>query len=316
MPSPTLPLVSIIIPVYNGRAYLAQAIESALNQSYPNIELLVIDDGSTDGGEAARIADAYQGRVHYIKKENGGVSSALNIGIASMKGEYFSWLSHDDVYHHRKISSQISLINRLGNPRQIVTDGYILFNDSKGIVGSLDIAGVYPQKRFEAPLFPVFHCALNGCAMLIHKSHFDRVGLFDESKRTTQDYDMWFRMLRGQKAVYGRQFVLYSRVHSEQVSVSIKTEHEAECTNLWIDLLEQLTDDEMIAMAGSVKAFFDDVYSHFLYRTSYRGVCEYIKARWNPDERSAPLYSFSRIKGLRLLRAKAEFYQWRNKQHA
>ena len=82
-----LPLVSIIIPVYNGEDYIYLAIESALRQTYKNIEIIVINDGSTDNTE--KICKKYGNLIKYIKKENGGVSTALNLGIKNMKGSYF-----------------------------------------------------------------------------------------------------------------------------------------------------------------------------------------------------------------------------------
>ena len=92
------PLISIVIPVYNGSNYLREAIDSALRQTYKNIEVLVINDGSNDNGATARIAKSYGKKIRYFEKPNGGVATALNMGIQKMRGEYFSWLSHDDLY--------------------------------------------------------------------------------------------------------------------------------------------------------------------------------------------------------------------------
>ena len=93
--------VSIIIPVYNGEKYIAQSIESALNQTYKNIEVIVVNDGSSDNTE--KIVLEYGDKIKYIRKENGGVASALNVGIKNMTGDFFSWLSHDDLYYPNKI---------------------------------------------------------------------------------------------------------------------------------------------------------------------------------------------------------------------
>lgn len=98
------PLVSIVIPVYNGANYMREAIDSAINQTYDNIEIIVVNDGSTDNGETERIALSYGDKIKYYKKENGGCASALNYGISKMQGEWFSWLSHDDVYYPEKYS--------------------------------------------------------------------------------------------------------------------------------------------------------------------------------------------------------------------
>ena len=114
-----LPKVSIVIPVYNGSDYLDKAIQSALNQSYQNVEIIVVNDGSNDGGKTAEIAGSYGDKIRYIEKENGGVSSALNRGIEAMTGEYFSWLSHDDEYRNEKIEKQVDALRAFKNDRVI-----------------------------------------------------------------------------------------------------------------------------------------------------------------------------------------------------
>ena len=101
------PLVSIIIPVYNGENYVAEAIDSALAQTYDNIEIIVVNDGSEDRTD--EICKSYGNKIRYFKKENGGTSTALNLGIKNMNGEYFSWLSHDDKYYPNKIKRQANL---------------------------------------------------------------------------------------------------------------------------------------------------------------------------------------------------------------
>ena len=107
--SPFYPKVTIVIPVYNGANYLGNAINCALAQTYQNVEVLVINDGSTDNGETERIARSYGDRIRYFYKPNGGVSSALNLGIQNMTGDYFSWLSHDDAYTSDKIADAVNI---------------------------------------------------------------------------------------------------------------------------------------------------------------------------------------------------------------
>ena len=95
------PKVSIIIPVYNGEKYVKSAIQSALKQTYKNIEIIVVNDGSTDNTD--KVVQQFKNKIIYLKKENGGVSSALNLGLLYMTGDYFSWLSHDDIYKKNKV---------------------------------------------------------------------------------------------------------------------------------------------------------------------------------------------------------------------
>ena len=106
-----LPKVSIVIPVYNGEKYMRQAINSALAQTYENTEVIVIDDGSTDS--SAAVAAEYDDHIRFFRQANGGVASALNLGINHMQGDYFSWLSHDDAYRPGKIELQIGELRKL-----------------------------------------------------------------------------------------------------------------------------------------------------------------------------------------------------------
>ena len=100
-----VPMVSIVIPVYNGSNYLSEAIDSALNQTYPNCEVIVVNDGSEDEGKTENIALSYGSKIRYFAKKNGGAATALNLGIAEMKGEYFSWLSHDEDRKSTRLNS-------------------------------------------------------------------------------------------------------------------------------------------------------------------------------------------------------------------
>ena len=130
------PLVSIIIPVYNGSNYMREAIDSALAQTYENIEILVVNDGSSDRGRTEAIAKEYGDKIRYIYKENGGVSSALNVGIRHMRGEYFSWLSHDDVYTPDKIEKQVEALSRLPDKSTLICCDYAhIDKDSMPISG-------------------------------------------------------------------------------------------------------------------------------------------------------------------------------------
>ncbi|QQS65316.1 glycosyltransferase family 2 protein [Candidatus Saccharibacteria bacterium] len=113
MKKSNLPKVSIIIPVYNGSNFLKEAIDSALAQTYKNLEIIVVNDGSADQGKTEKIAMSYGSKIRYYKKVNGGVSTALNLGIKKMTGDYFSWLSHDDIYYPKKIENQVRFVESL-----------------------------------------------------------------------------------------------------------------------------------------------------------------------------------------------------------
>ena len=123
--------VSIIIPVYNGSNYVNLAIDSALRQTYKNIEIIVINDGSKDN--TLKIINSYKDKVKVIDKENGGVSTALNLGIKNMTGDYFSWLSHDDLYYPEKIEREVNYLieNNLVGTKTILYSNFD-YNDKWG----------------------------------------------------------------------------------------------------------------------------------------------------------------------------------------
>ena len=213
------PLVSIIIPVYNGSNYLSEAIESALAQTYRNIEIIVVNDGSNDDGKTEALALSYGDKIRYIKKFNGGVSSALNLGISQMTGEYFSWLSHDDKYTESKIERQISLLKKYEDRRVIALCG------SRFIDKNSEIMARRSNDRFTTEyndwkdaLENLFsQGTYNGCAFLVPKQIFDECGMFDEELRFAQDTLMWARMfLSKYSVVYDAQVGSLSRIHEAQ----------------------------------------------------------------------------------------------------
>lgn len=249
------PKVSIIIPVYNGEKYLKEAIDSALAQTYSNIEVIVINDGSCDNTEI--IALSYGDRIRYFSKENGGVASALNLGIMEMKGEYFSWLSHDDIYLENKIEKQIAILNEVGDPFRIVFGSWIIKEMNTGQTYLLPPEYRFSIEQKQNSVFPVLFGLVNGCTLLIHKSHFERVGVFDESLLTSQDYDLWFRLMRNQETIYSEDALVIQRRHNEQGSNTI-LEFKRNCEELYKRMVRSLGDDEINSVFdGKYKFYYE-----------------------------------------------------------
>lgn len=256
------PLVSIIIPVYNGENYLRDAIESSLSQTYPKVEILVVNDGSRDNGATEKIALSYGDKIRYYYKENGGVATALNLGIQKMKGEYFSWLSHDDMYYPNKIASQIHALAEHGDMKAIVQSDYDLLDVNSQTTTHVKQSTMYPLEQLTNSVFPVLQGLIHGCSLLIHKSHFKRVGVFDTELITTQDYDLWFRMLRNQRTVYVEESLVLARLHDVQGSRTL-TCHNPERDQLHLDFLKVLTEEEMCSMYGSSYNFYHRMACYF-----------------------------------------------------
>ncbi|EKD44058.1 MAG: glycosyl transferase, group 2 family protein, partial [uncultured bacterium] len=178
------PKVSIVIPVYNGSDYLAEAIESALGQTYFNFEVLVINDGSTDRGKTEKIAKKYGKKIRYFKKKNGGVATALNLGISKMAGEWFSWLSHDDVYPRDRVTNLIAVWQKNRLIKFIY--GQLTNIDETGLPHPTLKANYdfMPDQKIPLIRQMLTNNVISGCTTLIHKSVFKKVGRFDEKNRT------------------------------------------------------------------------------------------------------------------------------------
>ncbi len=217
------PLVSIIIPVYNGANYLKQAIDSALNQTYENIEVLVVNDGSKDDGATEKIALEYGDKIRYIKKENGGVSSALNVGIRNMNGEYFSWLSHDDVYEKTKVEKQVELLESVNDDNVCAVCLCRQINNKSEFISNVITLNNIETNRVcsgrEMLKYILTEQSLNGCALLVPKRVLDNTSLFDEGLRYNQDFKMWIDIcLCGVKWVVSDDLGVLSRIHAQQVT--------------------------------------------------------------------------------------------------
>ncbi|MGL4950261.1 MAG: glycosyltransferase [Mycoplasma sp.] len=235
------PLVSIIIPVYNGEKYIKDAIDSCLAQTYKNIEILVIDDGSKDLTET--ICKTYGNKIKYIKKENGGVSTALNIGIKKSRGSYISWLSHDDYYHESKIENQIKAVSK-DDKNSIIFSNYYKVNKNKEITSEVNLSKKLKNFKGKTPLLLICGFCINGCSLLIPKKIFEKYGFFNEKLLYTQDYEMWIRLIE-EKFIFEDSFVMYSRLSPDQTSSKI-CDTNTEEDDLWFNFLQSIYESEKL----------------------------------------------------------------------
>ena len=259
------PKVSIIIPVYNGAEYVSQAIESAINQTYSNIEIIVVNDGSTDNTE--EVIQPYMNKIVYIIKENGGVSTALNLAIEKMTGDYFSWLSHDDLYLFDKIEKQIEYLSKLDDDKVIVFSNYALI-DWKGNEYRKPIIHNHDM-LVEKPEYSLLRGCIGGITLLIPKVAFDICGNFDTSLRCTQDYELWGRMLKESfKFLHMADVLTKTRIHRNQTSYT-NPNVLSEGNSLWIFLVELLPNNRKIELEGDLFDFYYE-FALYLQSTEYK----------------------------------------------
>lgn len=255
--------VSIIIPVYNGEKYIEKAINSALKQTYNNIEVIVVNDGSVDNTE--QICKSYGKKIKYFKKENGGVSSALNVGIKNMTGEYFSWLSHDDLYFPEKIEKQIAYLNKLNMRNVILYSDYWCMDKNEKLFSEPCI--IDKDLVDEKPLYALLRGFVNGITLLIPREAFNKCGYFDESLRCTQDYDLWWRMFKEYDFLHMQELITKTRIHKNQdtkKSPVVITEGN----ELWKRMIEDVPDNVKVQYEGSVYNYYYEM-ANFLQTTPY-----------------------------------------------
>lgn len=254
------PKVSIVIPVFNGSDYLKEAINSALSQTYKNIEIIVINDGSTDNGETEKIAITYGDRIKYYYKPNGGTASALNFAIEKMQGEYFSWLSHDDAYYPEKIYTQIEYLKKQTNKNIVLYSDFAYIDEKFNIIQHITLPE-YPARMFR-PFF-IQGGFINGCTLLVPKICFKTCGLFNTTLKTTQDYDLWFKISEKFEFHHTANYLVYSRIHANQDTLKLSNIRLVEANLLYVDFLKKIKKDEL-------KEFSRKNYSGYYVNFSYR----------------------------------------------
>jgi glycosyltransferase involved in cell wall biosynthesis len=190
--------VSVIIPVYNGAALVARAIDSALAQSLTPLEVIVVDDGSSDN--TVEVLARYGPRIRTLHVPHGGVSRARNAGIAASRGELLAFLDADDIWHRNKLARQAAVLRAWPQAGLCCCDYLVQHGDHGGKVshfgGALPLAGLAPDPPLiSAPLPALIRCNFVGTAsnVMLRRELALRAGGFDPQLRQAEDYDYWLR---------------------------------------------------------------------------------------------------------------------------
>lgn len=210
------PKVSIVIPTYNRVEFLPKAIQSVLNQTYRDWEMIIVDDGSIDKTE--EIVKGYkESRIRYIvHKYNLGLSAARNTGIKNSRGEYIAFLDSDDEWFPEKISCQMNIFQKEDSKCGVIcTSGYMIKNDKiKGVKAIPANLGNF----YEKFLFENITWTSN---VLAKKECFKKAGLFDENLESCEDWDMWIRIAKYYKFVFLEMPLAKYVVHPGQLSENL-----------------------------------------------------------------------------------------------
>ncbi len=254
----TAPRVSIVMPVYKGGDYFRFALRSALAQDWPALEIVVVDDGSPDGGETEAIAhEPRDPRIRYIRQENQGVAGALNTGIAAMTGDVFCWLSHDDLFLPDKTARQVEFHRRLGVRDAVLFSDYALIGPAGEAMGAV-IADRDALRRH--PMRALLTGSVNGCTIFAPAEVMKSAEPFRLEYRFTQDYRFWNALLRRHDLFHMPGITVRYRIHPEQGSN--RPEAIAEAERLWIAMMEERSEVERARLHGSAHRFYAALARH------------------------------------------------------
>ena len=197
-------LVSIVIPVYNAEKYLVEALESAINQTYQNIEIVAVDDGSSD--RSIQILESYGSKIKLVKQSNSGPAVARNRGVREAGGKWIAFLDSDDIWDLDKIRQQLDSV---GSNKWCYTDSVFMggVNDGKrdGLFNTKHSGNV-----FEKLIYVNF---IGTSCLLIEREMFLQAGGFDEELRSIEDWELWIRLSKKNPISYIDEALVNYRIH-------------------------------------------------------------------------------------------------------
>lgn len=238
--------VSIVLPVYNGEENLEKSIESVLNQTYQNIQLILVDDCSTD--KTPDIIDTYikkDSRICLIRnKENLKLPASLNVGFRIAEGEYYTWTSDDNIYHESAIETMVNWMEE--NPIYSMIYCNVILIGQKG--------EILRKNKLPDPEQLLFKNTVGAC-FLYRSEIAHKVGEYDETLFLAEDYDYWLRIYQEGKIKHMEQFLYYYRCHDNSLTA---TKHELvklQTSKVWDKHFEFIK--EYIPKRKQLYSFFD-----------------------------------------------------------
>lgn len=212
-------LVSVVIPAYNAQKHIEETLKSVFGQTYAPLEVIIVDDGSTD--TTASIIKIKFPAVRYFYKSNGGVASARNLGIRMAKGRYIAFIDADDAWHPDKISKQVYWLKEHPDTKWCYCDCAHFRDTPENLLYKLSsLARPFEGEVLQNLFLRNF---IASPTPLLRREVFDAVGLFSENKNinTVEDYDMWIRIAEHYPVGYLGEALAFYRQYSETSHVEI-----------------------------------------------------------------------------------------------
>ncbi len=239
--------IDVVIPVYNGEKFIIEAIDSAAHQTLSPKKIIIIDDGSTDNtyslvSEYARYSAV---EIKLVQKANGGLSSARNRGIQESDAEFIAFLDADDVWVKEKLEKQLAIyqqtvFRKLG----LVYCNYDVIN-AQGAYLYINYKAPLDKKRMRGSVFKTLlernRIASSGSGVLIRRSIFNTIGLFDETLKWGEDWDMWLRIAEHYEVDFVDAVLVHIRKHAHNMTANPSKifEHELHFYKKWMSIIDK-----------------------------------------------------------------------------
>jgi glycosyltransferase involved in cell wall biosynthesis len=232
-------MISVVMPVYNQARWIPRAIESVWAQNIPDLEIIVVDDGSSDETETVLRALPEKGDVRWFKQQNAGPSAARNRAIRESRGEWIAFLDGDDYWLPGKLESQLRALEEQDG--DFAYCGVVTVDDDNRTVATLP--AVSPDSLLSGL---VWGNIISTPSVIVRKTLLDKTGLFDEMLRTGEDWDLWLRLaLNGRGVcVTGPMVAVHSRRDPKKYHLSL---HEVAIPRIFSRFFESLRGREDLA---------------------------------------------------------------------
>lgn len=204
------PLVSVIIPTYNGERFIRETIDSALAQTISDLEIIVINDGSTDSTPA--ILESYGSRIKVIHQDNGGVASARNAGIEAASGNWVALLDHDDLWDSTKLQKQLDFVQEHPQYAMIYAKANQSLYENGNSIFKKQI-GSFPESPCSIQESLYFGNFIPALTVMVRREVFCQIGSFDVNLQPSDDWDMWLRISRVYPIGFLPEVVAKFRLH-------------------------------------------------------------------------------------------------------
>lgn len=208
-----MPKVSVIIPFYNGKEFIAQAVNSVLRQTYTSYEIIVVDDGSTDDSKKA--LEQFDGKIRYFYQQNQGISNARNKAVKEAKGEYIALLDQDDIWYPRRLEKQVKVMDENSDISIVYSDCHYINEKNEILSQAFEVQKARSGRIFKDLIIKNF---IPIPTVLLRKRAVDEVGLFDKRYSFAEEYYLFLRIARIYHVSYIDEPLAGYRIHGKNLS--------------------------------------------------------------------------------------------------